>query len=145
MNKIEIRTTIVKGKFKRNLPLILEAVESFEGKDVIFTLQRATKKRSNPQNAYYWGVIIPIARQAIRDAWGEVWNNDKTHEFFKMHFLYHEKHNEQTGEVVKIPKSTTENTTTAQEDYHSEIRMFLKEWFNVECPLPNEDITLEFN
>jgi hypothetical protein len=50
--------------------------------------------------------------------------------------------NEKTGEVINVPKSTTENSTTDQEEYHLQIRDFLKEWFNVDCPLPNEDLTL---
>jgi hypothetical protein len=31
------------------------------------------------------------------------------------------------------------------EVYHHEIREHLKEWFNVDAPLPNEDLTLNFN
>lgn len=143
--RTEIRTNVVNGKFKRNINLIVDAVQSFEGKDCIFIIDKPKKQRSNPQNRYLWGLLYPIARQAIKDAWGEVWSIDKTHDFFKSMFLFTEKVNEETGSIIKLPKSTTENTTTDQEDYHSEIRGFLLEWFNVDCPLPNEDITLEFN
>jgi hypothetical protein len=59
--------------------------------------------------------------------------------------LYYEKLNEATSEIIKVPKSTTENSTTDQEEFHSEIRNFLKEWFNIDAPLPNEDIMLDFN
>lgn len=62
-----------------------------------------------------------------------------------MQFNYFEKINEETGEIVRVPKSTTENTTTTQEEYHLEIRKFTKEWFNVEIPLPNEHLNLELN
>ena len=60
-----------------------------------------------------------------------------------MRFLFSERINEDTGEILKIPKSTTENTTSDQEDYHTEIRQFMLEYFNVNCPLPNEQIYLE--
>jgi hypothetical protein len=50
--------------------------------------------------------------------------------------------NTETSEIIKVPKSTTENTTTEQEVYYFEIREFLKEWFNVDCPWPNENLTL---
>ena len=143
--RTEIRTNVINGKFKRNINLIVDAVQSFEGKDCIFIIDKATKKRSNRQNRYLWGILYPIAKQSIRDAWGEIWSIDKTHEFFKAMFLYTEKVNEDTGVVVKLPKSTKENTTSQQEDYHSEIRAFLLEWFNVDCPLPNEEITLNFD
>jgi len=45
--------------------------------------------------------------------------------------------------IIKIPKSTTQNTTIEQEDFHNQCRQFLREWFNVEAPLPNEEIIFE--
>lgn len=141
--KFEIRTSVVNGNLKRNKNLVIDAINHYEGKEIVLTIDRAKKKRSNPQNAYYWGLLIPITMAAIKDEWGEVWTKEVTHDFYKMKFLFTERVNEDTGEVLRIPKSTTENTTTAQEDYHAEIRIFLKEWFNVDCPLPNEDLKLE--
>lgn len=143
--KYEIRSTVENGNLKRNRNSLIEAIKSFEGKQVVVTIEKAKKKRSNPQNAYYWGVLIGITIEAIKNEWGEIWNIEKTHEFLKNKFLYFERVNEVTGEILKTPKSTTENTTTDQENYHAEIRNFLKEWFNVDAPLPNEDLYLDFN
>jgi hypothetical protein len=142
--KYEIRTNVLNGNLKRNRNLILNALETFEGQEVILTIQKARKSRSNPQNAYYWSCLIPITQQAVKNEWGEIWTKELCHEFYKAKFLYHEKVNEVTGEIAKIPKSTTENTTTEQENYHTDIRTFLKEWFNVDAPLPNENILLDF-
>ena len=144
MKKITITTDIVNGQIKRNRNLVLEAIKSFEGKTIILTIERQTKKRTNNQNAYYHGVLIPILKNAIKDSWGEVWSSERCHEFCKMQFNFTEKVNEETGEIIRMPKSTTENTTTAQEEYHSEIRNFIKDWFEVDCPLPNEEIILNF-
>jgi len=143
--KVSITTSVVNGLFKRNRNLILDAIKSFNNSEVVVTFEKAKKKRSNNQNAYLWSVLYPITQQAIKNEWGEVWSIDKVHEFYKLHFNYTEKVNEETGEVVKIPKSTTENTTTQQEEYHLQIRQFLKEWFNVDCPLPNEHIEIVFD
>ena len=143
--KITIKSNVVNGKFKRNLPTILDAVKSFEGKDVLLTFEKPKKKRSNQQNSYYWAVLIPITINAIKNEWGEFWSNEKTHEFYKHHFNIVERINQETGEIIKVVKSTTENTTTQQEEYHLQIRQFLKEWFNVDAPLPNEDLILNFN
>ena len=144
MQKIEITTSIVNGLFKRNRNLILDAIKSFNGFDVVVTIQKSKKKRSNNQNAYLWGVLYPITQQAIKNEWGEIWSINKVHDFYKLHFNYIEKVNESTSEVIKIPKSTTDNTTAQQEEYHAEIRQFLLDWFNVECPLPNEDLKINF-
>lgn len=143
--KAQVITSIHNGKFKRNLNTVLDIVKQFNGMEVLLTFEKPKKKRTTPQNAYYWGLLIPLTQSAIKESWGEVWSKDKTHEFYKLHFNYLEKVNEQTGEVVKIPKSTTENTTTQQEDYHAQIRQFLKEWFNTDAPLPNENIEIIFN
>jgi len=142
MKSIEIITQVNNGNFKRNRNEILKAIKQFEGKTIMFKLSILSKKRSLEQNSYYWGVIITITKNAINESWGEVWNTEKTHEFLKSKFLFYEKVNEETSEIIKVPKSTTENTTTEQENYYSEIREFLKEWFNVDCPLPNEKLTI---
>lgn len=142
--KYEIRSNVENGILKRNRNLLIDAIKSFEGQNVVVTIEKAKKKRSNPQNAYYWGILIGITLEAIKNEWGEIWTKEMCHEFYKTKFLYYEKVNESTSEIIKVPKSTTENTTTEQENYHSEIRMFLKEWFNVDAPLPNEDLNLKF-
>ena len=140
--KAQVITSIVNGKFKRNLNTILDIVQQFNGMDVLLTFEKPKKKRSNNQNAYYWGLLIPLTQNAIKTEWGEIWSKEKTHDFYKLHFNYVEKVNETTSEVIKIPKSTTDNTTTQQEEYHAQIREFLKDWFNVTAPLPNEDLEL---
>ena len=140
--RVEITTSIQNGLFKRNRNIVLDAIKSFNGFDVVLTIAKAKKKRSNNQNAYYWGLLIPLTQNAIKTEWGEIWSKEKTHEFYKLHFNYVEKVNETTSEVIKIPKSTTDNTTTQQEEYHAQIREFLKDWFNVTAPLPNEDLEL---
>ena len=143
MKKIQIQTSVVNGRFKRNRNIVLDAINSFEGKDLLITFEKLIKKRSNNQNAYYWGVLIPILQNCFREHWGEIWSKEKAHDFCKMQFNFIERINESTGEIVRVPKSTTENTTTAQEELHSEIRNFIFEWFDVNVPLPNEGITLE--
>ena len=143
MKKISIITDVNNGNLKRNRGEITNALKSFEGKTIKLTIEKLVNKRSNNQNSYYWAVVIPILKDAILNEWGEVWSKEKTHDFCKMQFNYFEKINEDTGEIIRVPKSTTENTTTTQEEFHLEIRKFAKEWFNVDIPLPNEH--LEFN
>lgn len=145
MKKISIISDVNNGNLKRNRGEITNSLKSFEGKTIKLTIEKFANKRSNNQNSYYWFVVIPILKDAILNEWGEVWSKEKTHEFCKMQFNYFEKINEETGEIVRVPKSTTENTTTTQEEYHLEIRKFTKEWFNVEIPLPNEHLNLELN
>lgn len=114
MKKISIISDVNNGNLKRNRGEITNALKSFEGKTIKLTIEKFANKRSNNQNSYYWFVVIPILKDAILNEWGEVWSKEKTHEFCKMQFNYFEKINEETGEIVRVPKSTTENTTTTQ-------------------------------
>lgn len=143
MKKLQIQTSVNSGRFKRNRNIVLNAINSFEGKDLLITFEKVGKKRSNNQNAYYWGVLIPILQNCFKENWGEIWSKEKVHDFCKMQFNFIERINESTGEILRVPKSTTENTTTKQEELHSEIRNFIFEWFDVNVPLPNENIILE--
>ena len=143
MKSIKIISNVLNGNLVKNRAKVKQAVSNFEGKDIEVIIRKATKRRSNPQNAYYFGVIIPLTIQAIELEWGEVWNTDKTHNMFKSLFLFEEKVNKETSEVIKIPTSSTENTTAKQETFHNQCREFLKEWFNVKTPLPNEEIIFE--
>jgi hypothetical protein len=143
MNKITITTDVINGNLKRNRKLITDAIHSFEGKTIEITLKRKRKERSNPQNRYYHGCLIVVFQNCIKDSWGEVWSREKCHEFLKARFLFTEKVNEDTGEIAQIPKSTTECTTVEFEEYLEECRQFMLEWFDTDCPLPNQDLQLE--
>ncbi len=102
------------------------------------------KSSSDPQRKYYWAVIIPIFKIAIKDSWGEIYTKEKVNEFLKLQFAFDEKINTDTGEVLKIPRSpTNEMSTTQREDYHTQCRNLAKEYFNVEINLPNEDLQID--
>lgn len=145
MQKITIKTNVDNGILKRNRNLIIDAINSFEGKDVLITLEKPKKKRSNPQNAFYYGVVIPIVQNALRDA-GYVMTNEATHDLIKLKFLKEViLTNEETGEVVERVKSTTELSTSQFMDFVAEIRQFTNEYFGVDIPEPNENLTLKFD
>ena len=143
MKKITITTEIAHGKFQRNRNRIMLAIRAFEGKIVDLTIRRATKQRSENQNRYYWGVIVPIWQDLLLKEWGELRNKEYTHEFLKANCGYEERVNEATGEILRVPKSTTENTTVEQEEYHTACRLLAHDMFGVEIPLPNEQLKLE--
>jgi len=143
MKKFESITSVSQGKFTRNRTIILNAIKSFENSDVVLTLEKPKKKRSNNQNSFYWGVLIPLMQLGAKDLWGEVWSIDKAHKHLSNKFVFHESINEKTGEVTQTPKSTTELTTTGWEVYMTEIRIYLLEDFDINAPEPNQLIKLE--
>ena len=109
----------------------------YEGKRVQIELSRAVKKRSTSQNAYYWAVVIPIAKQGLEDAGNQGLTDDLVHDFFKAKYL--ERIRDivipKTGEVFQA-KTTTDLTTTEMMTYIESIAQFCAEFLNVIIPEP---------
>jgi len=139
MKKIEI---ITDNKMQRNRTTILKALKQYINKDVLLTIQPLKRTRSNQQNRYYWGIIIPLIKSGLEDVSGELRSKQDVHDFLKFNFNYNEIVNKTTGEIYREPKTTTTNSTTDMELYHEEIRRFALEFLNVEIPLPNENLEL---
>jgi len=143
MKSFETITTIKNGSFKRNMNRIQEAMHSFEGKTLTLSLKVSRKERSNNQNAYYWAVIVVIWTKLIQDEWGEFYSAMDTHDFLKYNCNYEEKVVHDTGEILRMSKSTKENTTVDQEEFHERARRLAMEMFNTEIPLPKEQTTMK--
>lgn len=143
--KVKINSKVVNDKVAMNIKALQKAFKQFNGKDITITIEKKRKKRSTMQNSYYWAVIVSLVQLAIKDAWGEVKTNDEVHELLKTNCNYIERVNEDTGEWIKDPKSTTENSTSEQEEFHAQCRLWAYEWFGIDIPLPNEQIEIEIN
>jgi hypothetical protein len=144
MKKIEIDTQVINGQMKQNRPLILKALKAFEGINITITIAKRKKQRSNNQNAYYWAVIVVFWQNILLTEWGDVYSKDQTHEFLKYNCNYIEKVNEETGEILRISKSTTENSTVEQELLCTNARNLALEMFNTVIPLPNTQMNITF-
>lgn len=128
---------------KTELPVFLHKISTQKNKPCEVIVKFGSK-RSTRQNAYYWGVIVELIRLAINEANGENFTKDDIHVFLKNRFIEGIEIVNNNGEVIKIRKSTSDNTKTMQEEYHELCREFAKEFLNIEIPLPNEDLELKF-
>jgi hypothetical protein len=138
----EIISEVKNGTLTRNKNLIKDAITTFEGKQIVIKIEKAKKKRSTQQNRFYFGVIIPIVQNCLKDA-GHIMTNESTHDLIKLKFLKEALFvNEDTGEVIERIKSTTELSTSQFMDLLAEINNFTFEYFGVTLPSPNEDLTL---
>lgn len=144
MKSISIVSRVENGKLRQNNALLRETIRKFEGKEIEITIKRKYKQRSLPQNKFYWGVIIPLFQQLILDNWGEIKDKEEIHEVLKYQCNYEERANLITGEITKIPKSTTELTTFGWLEYEQKIRQFAMDFFNTTLPEPNEQLEFEF-
>lgn len=144
---ITLPVQIKDRKFMSNKNTINDILDAYNGHTIDITFKKRTNKRSNEQNSYYWAVILQIFRNCIREEWGEIWSLNRTHEFLKSNCNYEEIVNEETGEILRNVRSTTDNSTVQQEEFHERCRQLCSTFFNIktkEIPLPNQDLKIEF-
>lgn len=142
--KIEVLTEVKDGNLITNRSSIKEAVKAFNGKEVKLVISRVYKERTSKENRYYWGVIIEHWKSIIREHWGEIWNKEDVHHFLKSNLNFEELIDESSGLILRKPKSTTENSTFEQEEFHEACRNLAWEMFEYQIPLPNEKIKAEY-
>ena len=143
-SSITFPVQIKNGQFASNLNMLGKIFDHYEGFTVDVTFKKRTNKRSLNQNSYYHSVVVVIMQNCIVEQCGELWSHQKVHEFLLNKFNLEEIINTETGEILTRTRSTTENTTVQQENYHSKCREFCMEFFNTEIPLPDKDLKLEF-
>lgn len=122
-----------------------EVVQAFEGKYIQVVFKRKRKRRSDPQNRFYWGVVIPEIIQGMI----ELGNNDlqlgnsshaeMIHEFLKSELLDNgEEIILAGGELKKLPPSTTTTTTTEFMEYLDKVNKWAGEFLGITIPHPSE-------
>lgn len=104
------------------------------------------RKRSIPQNSYYWGVIVPLVRKGLYDAgYDEVRTNDDAHEVLKHIHLRKRMVSRQTGDVIDIAGSSAKLTTPEFNEYIESICRWSAEFLGVVIPSPHEYLSVEFD
>tara|TARA_R110000868_G_scaffold275059_1_gene534731 strand:+ start:47 stop:487 length:441 start_codon:yes stop_codon:yes gene_type:complete len=143
VQSISFNSKVLNGKLVSNRKPLNDFIATFEGKEITITVAKKKKKRSNPQNAFYWGVVVPIVKNGLLEI-GYKLSNERTHDFLKERFLKEDLANEETGEVIgSISRHTSELTTSQFMEYLAEIQQFSAEFLGVQIPDPNEQSTLQ--
>ena len=136
--EVEFTAYVKDGKIGDSIAVLVgRAIRALDGKRVKIVISELKKKRSNPQNRYYWGFVIPPITELLRDFGNDV-DADETHEFLKEH----------VGKLVavvldgngvrhKIVQSSAKQDTAKFEEYLERIRAWAAE-YQLIIPLPNE-------
>lgn len=138
MKKAKINSKVVNGKLAINRSLIAKTIKLLEGEEVTITIEKKFNKRSNNQNAFYWGVLIPIICELLQDATGIYFSSDEAHDVLKSNCNFKELISEATGEVTKIPITTTELTTLEWLQFIEKVEHFVFDYFSVILPKPDD-------
>jgi hypothetical protein len=117
---------------------VLTYFRNLRGKHRV-SVVRYRRRRSDQQNAYMWGVVLPYVAAGFQEAWGESLTSEEVHEFLKKAFLPTRTIvDKRTGEEVAIPATTTRLSTVEFMEYIERIAKFSAERLGVAIPLPNE-------
>lgn len=109
-------------------------VETLGDGELEIVVRGAKSDRSNPQNRYYWGVVISL----IADHTGV--DQMDLHEILKNKFLREVVcFQTKTGKQLEIVgRSTTELKTNEFEEYLAQVRAWAGAELGIAIPLPNE-------
>ncbi|WP_099368107.1 hypothetical protein [Sphingobacterium sp. 1.A.4] len=135
-------------KIRNRNSLILD-LKSLEGKDVEIKISRKKKTRSLNQNSYYWGCVIPIVKQGLIDNGFDrsiINSTSVVHEFLKSMFCPKvEVVNEETGEILTLPPTTTNVSTVQMMEYFADIQQWASEKLQLIIPNPGEEMMMSFD
>jgi hypothetical protein len=99
---------------------------------------RYRRRRSDEQNRYYWGVVIPCITAGLHEAWGRELAPLQVHELMKSMFLSEEVINPDTGEVHRLPRLSSAKLNLDQfGQYLEQIMHFAAESLSVVIPDPS--------
>lgn len=100
-------------------------VQSLEGEKIELTVKKKRKKRSLPQNSYYWAVIVDI----LGNQFG--YTPDEMHEALKWKFL-------RLDRDLPTVRSTADLTTGEFIEYIEQIKVWAASEHDCYLPDPNE-------
>jgi len=103
------------------------------------------KKRSNNQNSYLHGVIIPMVFEGLKDAgFDEVRTHEDAKLIIKALFLKKSIVSKSSGEVIEIIQDTSALTTTEMNEFIESVIKWAAEYLSIQIPYPNEQLKASF-
>lgn len=110
----------------------------------VYTIEKASKKKSLPQLGYLFGVIYPLVLRHLIDAGWEFTSVEEVDMLCKEKFAGKEIINRDSGEIITIPALKREMTTIEFNSYINAIRQWDAEYLGGYIPEPNEQIEIEY-
>lgn len=131
------------GKLQIDRQLFASSVKQFAGSEITLTIEKRSKRRSNPQNAYLWAVVYPCVLEGLIGVGYDLSETDTetVHAWCKKEFLQNRKieKKDTPGEFISIPASTSGLSTEEFSQYIERIAQFAAEYLNVVIPPATAD------
>ena len=142
LDSLELSCDVRNGRIPHEVSeAVRDALRRMNGKRVVISVRKHVKKRSNPQNAYLWGVVVKACHQIMVDAGNDVTPED-TFRFLKEFVggsIFAVVICTPDGKRRTMIRSSTTLDTQEMEDFLERCRVWAAE-NGVVVPLPNENI-----
>lgn len=125
-----------------NRKLLTQWLADNHNKNVVLTIERKKKKRSNQQCRYWFGVVVPMVQAGINDL-GNDYSKEETHEFLKSKFNTKEVEISE-GHYIDIPLSTARLGTMEFMELIARVQQFASEMLGIVIPDPETQATMNF-
>lgn len=76
--------------------------------------------------------------ECFKERWGETYRKDQIHDWNKANFWAEDHIIEETGEIIKKPASSTDNSTVEWEEKMDTIRQWFRQVMEWELPYPEQ-------
>lgn len=101
------------------------------------------RKRSLQQNAYYWGVVVPMVKEGLRnEGFDEVTEDEEAHEIIKHLHLKKMVVSKNTGDCIELGGSTAKLSITEFNELIERVCKWAAEYLNIVIPSPNEELVI---
>lgn len=123
----------------RNFKGLLDHLEGLPNGRWVVEVKKYQKTRSNEENRFYWGYFVQSQIDCFTERWGEVYNKQAVHDWNKLNFWGEERVlNEETGEVIRTPATSTDKTTWEWEQKLEVMRSWFLQHMDWPLPFTNE-------
>lgn len=146
MSKLSYIGNIKDGKLIFTGPTrtkMLAEIKAYEGRRVEVVVSKLPK-RSSAQNAYYFGVVVDMVRDALKGL-GHTVDATDTHNFLKDKFNGKDIANADGELIGRIGESTTKMNKVDFMGYLAAIQIWAATYLNIVIPDPESQTTLQFN
>jgi len=136
------------GNLNENLDIVLrdkikvkKLLSKISDKDLAINISIYKKNRSNRQNRYLWGVIVPIVKNFILETEGKVLNKDETYYYIQSEVLGNRPNivNIMGTDVICIGGKRFSDMNTSE--FNEAVEMIIQYFamLELDIPYPNEE------
>ncbi len=102
--------------------------------DVEICFVRSEDKKSNPQLRYFFGVVLPIIKQAFEEMQGETYSKDDIVTLLKDMYFYEEIYSPLSETSIKVPMSLEHAKKSEVAEFIDKCVNFAKDILEVDIP-----------